>query len=146
MQLSEASSGLLLNVWGLLFTEQISKTLNVSVNQKTRQSICLKTCGGAIEMLSHVFETLGRVFQGLRENLKLSWEFESSTACWRYNTVHTLTTSHVKRCISCTESLKPSLSLLKHLSENPSDTKYVFSGSIVFNLWLIYCSEDKCIS
>ena len=68
MQLSEPSSGLLLNVWGLLFTEQISKTLNVSVNQKTRQSICLKTCGGAIEMLSHVFETLGRVFQGLREN------------------------------------------------------------------------------
>ena len=67
---------------GCFFTDQIIKTLNVSVDQKTRPSICFKTCGVAFERLSRAFETLsrafetfGRVFQGLRENQKLGRGF-----------------------------------------------------------------------
>ena len=61
--------GLLLDALRLLFTDQIIKTLNVSVNQKTRSSICFKTCGRA-------FERLSRAFEELRENQKLGREFE----------------------------------------------------------------------
>ena len=42
----------------------------MSVDQKTRLSICFKTCGQAFEMLSQAFETLGQVFEGLREKQK----------------------------------------------------------------------------
>ena len=41
---------------------RLSKTLNVSVNQKTRLRISFKTCSGVFETLSRPFETLGRVF------------------------------------------------------------------------------------
>ena len=40
-------------------------------------SICFKACGRAFEMLSWKFETVGLVFEGLRENLKVDREFES---------------------------------------------------------------------
>ena len=65
------SSGLLLDVWGLLFTEQIIKILNVCVDQKTRPNICFKKRGGTFETLSQAFQTLGQAFE------KLSWAFES---------------------------------------------------------------------
>ena len=71
-----ASSRLLLHVWRLLFTDQIIKTLNVSVDQMTRPNICFKTCGRAFERFMRAFETLSRAFEGLRENQKLGLEFE----------------------------------------------------------------------
>ena len=55
------SSGLLLDVWMLLFTDQIFKILNVFIDQKTRLSIYFKTRGRA-------FETISQAFEGLREN------------------------------------------------------------------------------
>ena len=48
----------------------------MSVDQKTRLSICFKTCGQAFEMLSQAFETLGQVFEGLREKQKPGQVFE----------------------------------------------------------------------
>ena len=73
----------LLDVRRLLFTDQIIKTLNMSVDQKTRPSIYFKTCGRTFERLSRAFETfdrafkaLGRAFESLRENQKLGREFE----------------------------------------------------------------------
>ena len=36
--------------------------------QKTRSSICFKTCGRASKRLSRGSETLGQAFEGLREN------------------------------------------------------------------------------
>ena len=51
---------------GCFFTDQIlSKILNVSGDQKTRPSICFKTCSLAFETLSRPFETLGRAFETL---------------------------------------------------------------------------------
>ena len=51
------------------------QSLNVSVGQKTRPSICFETCGRAFETLTRAFETLGRAFktcgcafEDLREN------------------------------------------------------------------------------
>ena len=50
---------------GYFLQTRLSKILNVSIDQKTRASICFKTCGRAIE-------TLTRAFEGLREKTK-SW-------------------------------------------------------------------------
>ena len=41
----------------------LSKTLNVSVDQKTRPSICFKTCGRSFAKLSWAFETVGQDFK-----------------------------------------------------------------------------------
>ena len=61
---------------------RLPKTLNVSVDQKTRMSFCFKTCALAFETLSQAFETLGRAFKtlgwasdDLRENQKLGRVF-----------------------------------------------------------------------
>ena len=59
------NSGLLLDVWRLFFIDQIIKTLNVFVYQKTCPSICFKTCGRAFEGLSQTFEKLSRAFKTL---------------------------------------------------------------------------------
>ena len=53
---------------GCFLQTRLSKTYNISIDQKTRPSICFKRYGGAIETLSRTFETLGRDFEGLREN------------------------------------------------------------------------------
>ena len=60
---------------GCFLQTRLSKTLNVSVDQKTRPSISFKTCRRTFERLSRAFETLGqafqtlgRAFEGLREN------------------------------------------------------------------------------
>ena len=50
---------------GCFLQTKLSKALNVSVDQKTRPSICSKICGGAFETLSRAFETLGRAFKTL---------------------------------------------------------------------------------
>ena len=54
---------------------RLSETLNVFVDQKTRSSICFKTCGRDVEAVSRAFETLdrafktlGRALEGLRDN------------------------------------------------------------------------------
>ena len=54
---------------------RLSKIRNVFVDQKTRPSICFKTCSRAFETLSRAFdildrafEELGRAFEGLRAN------------------------------------------------------------------------------
>ena len=59
------SSGLLLDVWGLLFTEQIIKILNVCVDQKTRP---FQKVRWTFETLSQAFETLSWAFESLRDN------------------------------------------------------------------------------
>ena len=48
---------------GYFLQIRLSKTLDVSVDQKTRPSICFKTC-------SRAFETLSRAFLGFRRKLK----------------------------------------------------------------------------
>ena len=46
---------------GCFLRARLSKTLNVSIDQKTRPSICFETSVRA-------FETLGQAFEDLREN------------------------------------------------------------------------------
>ena len=53
---------------GCFLQTRFSKTLNVSVDQKTRPGICFKTCGRAFETLGRAFKTLGQAFDDLREN------------------------------------------------------------------------------
>ena len=60
---------------------RLSKTLNLSVDQKTRQNICLKTCGGAFERLSWAFKTLNQTFEGLRG-------FRYCTLIWIFRNRH----------------------------------------------------------
>ena len=50
---------------GCFLQTRLSKTLNVSIDQNTRPSICFKTFGQAFERLSRAFDTLGRAFEGL---------------------------------------------------------------------------------
>ena len=67
---------------GWFLQTKLSKSLYVSVYQKTWPRIFFKTLSRAFETLnrafktlSRAFETLGRVFEGLRENYKLGQEF-----------------------------------------------------------------------
>ena len=46
----------------MLFTDQIFRN---SCSQKTRPSICFKTCGRALQLVSRVFKILVQVFQKL---------------------------------------------------------------------------------
>ena len=64
----------------------LSKTLNVSVNQKNRSNICFKKCGQALETLSRASEKLGRAFEGLRENQMFGREFEQLE--WVFEKLH----------------------------------------------------------
>ena len=50
------------------YRRDYQKTLIVSFDQKTRASICFKTCSRAFETLSRAFEALGQAVEGLREN------------------------------------------------------------------------------
>ena len=61
---------------GCFLQTRLSKTLNASIDQKTRLNICFKTCSRAFDTLSRAFKTLDRVFEGLRENQELSRVFE----------------------------------------------------------------------
>ena len=95
------SSGVLLDVSRLLFTDRLTKTLHVSVDQKIRLSICFKLCGRAFETLSWALDTLGRAFES-QEKIKClpeSWKssadcLESSAECFCYNTAHAVSVSH----------------------------------------------------
>ena len=53
---------------GCFLQTRLSKTFNVSVDQKIRSTIYLKTCDRAFETLGRTFETLGRAFEDFREN------------------------------------------------------------------------------
>ena len=50
---------------GCFLQTRLSKTFNVSVDQKIRSTIYLKTCDRAFETLGRTFETLGRAFKTL---------------------------------------------------------------------------------
>ena len=50
---------------GCFLQTRFSKILNVSIEQKTRPSICFKTWGQAFETLSQAFEALSRAFETL---------------------------------------------------------------------------------
>ena len=72
---------------GCFLQTRLSKTVNVSVDQKTRPSIYFKTCGGAFETLSRAFETFET--KSSAESLKSSAAcLKSSAGCLRYNTAH----------------------------------------------------------
>ena len=62
---------------GCFLQTRLSKTINVSVDQKTRPSICFKTCARAFETLGRALKTLGRALEDLRENQKLGREFKN---------------------------------------------------------------------
>ena len=81
------SSGLLLDVWRLLFTDRnrFSKILNVSVDKKTQPSIYFKIRDRNLKTLSRTLETHGKVLErtrGSMESLKSSTEcLKSSATC-----------------------------------------------------------------
>ena len=86
---------------GCFLQTRLSKTLDVSIDQKAWSSICFKTCGGAFEKLSRAFKTLsrafqtiGRAFEGLRENQKLGQEFEKLGRVFCYNTAYAVPITH----------------------------------------------------
>ena len=54
---------------GCFLQTRVAKTLNISVDLKTRPSFCFTKYG-------HTFEKLGQAFEGLRENSKLGRELE----------------------------------------------------------------------
>ena len=66
---------------GCFIHNKLLKTFNMSVDQKTRQSIFSKTYGRAFERFNQVFGTLGRAFEGLREKKKLDGEFKMLGRC-----------------------------------------------------------------
>ena len=52
---------------GCFLQTRLSRVLKVTVDQKTRPSICLKTSGRSFLTLIQALETPDQVFEGLRE-------------------------------------------------------------------------------
>ena len=50
---------------GYFLQTRFSKTLNVSIDQKTRPNICFKTHGQAFKTLCRAFQALGQAFEVL---------------------------------------------------------------------------------
>lgn len=76
MSSSVKSSGISLDVCKLLFIEQFSRIFNVSVNQKTRSSICFQTFGRPFQTLGRAVQILNSAFEALIKNRKLGPDFE----------------------------------------------------------------------